>query len=142
MSDAPIQHDALRTGIFAGLDDADVDGLLGTAHPLAFGAGEAIFDAGDRGDGMFVVTSGEARVDVGGRFHLLKPGDFFGEMAVIAPGPRMATVKAVTDVETLKIDADDFQAFLLAHPKVALSILKAVVLRLREVEQRIDAWMA
>jgi hypothetical protein len=34
------------------------------------------------------------------------------------------------------------QAFLLEHPKVSLSILKAVVLRLREVEQRIDAWMA
>jgi CRP/FNR family cyclic AMP-dependent transcriptional regulator len=142
MSDASIQHDALRTGIFAGLDDADVEGLLGAARPIAFTAGDPVFEAGDRGDGMFIVTTGEARVDVGGRFHLLKPGDFFGEMALIAPGPRMATVKAVTDVEALKIGAEDFQAFLLAHPKVALSILKAVVIRLREVEQRIDAWMA
>jgi CRP-like cAMP-binding protein len=142
MSDPSIGHEALRTGIFSALDDADVDGILAAATPASFDEGQTIFETGDRGDGMFIVTTGEARVDVGGRFHILKAGNFFGEMAVIAPGPRMATVKAVTAVEALKIGAEDFQAFLLAHPKVSLSILKAVVLRLREVEQRIDAWMA
>jgi CRP-like cAMP-binding protein len=142
MSDPSIDHEALRTGIFSALDDADVDGILAAGQPVSFEEGQAIFETGDRGDGMFIVMQGEARVDVGGRFHILKAGDFFGEMAVIAPGPRMATVKAVTAVEAVKIDAQDFQAFLLEHPKVSLSILKAVVLRLREVEQRIDAWMA
>jgi CRP-like cAMP-binding protein len=142
MSDPAIDHEALRTGIFSALDDADIDGMLAAGEPATFEEGQAIFEIGDRGDGMFIVTKGEARVDVGGRFHILKAGDFFGEMALIAPGPRMATVKAVTAVEALKIGADDFQAFLLAHPKVSLSLLKSVVLRLREVEQRIDAWMA
>ena len=91
---------------------------------------------------MFVVASGQARVDVGGRFHIMKPGDFFGEMALLAPGPRMATVKAEEDVEAIKIGAEEFQAFLLSHPAVALSMMKQLVIRLREVEQRIDAWMA
>ncbi|MDP9298879.1 MAG: cyclic nucleotide-binding domain-containing protein, partial [Actinomycetota bacterium] len=68
--------------------------------------------------------------------------DFFGEMALIAPSRRMATVKAVTPVSALRIPADDFQSFLLQHPSVALAMLKAIILRLREVEQRIDAWMA
>jgi CRP-like cAMP-binding protein len=89
-----------------------------------------------------VVSSGEARVDVGGRFHVLKAGDFFGEMALLAPGPRMATIKAQSDVEAIKIGAGEFQSFLLDHPAVALSMMKQLVLRLREVEQRIDAWMA
>jgi hypothetical protein len=40
------------------------------------------------------------------------------------------------------IPADGFQTFLLDHPRVAVAMLKAIVLRLREVEQRIDAWMA
>ncbi|MGZ4149552.1 MAG: Crp/Fnr family transcriptional regulator [Actinomycetota bacterium] len=142
MSDPSIGHEALRTGIFSALDETDADGILAAGQSVSFEEGQAIFETGDRGDGMFIVTQGEARVDVGGRFHILKAGDFFGEMAVIAPGPRMATVKAVTAVEAVKIGAEDFQAFLLAHPKVSLSILKAVVLRLREVEQRIDAWMA
>ena len=72
----------------------------------------------------------------------MKPGDFFGEMALLAPGPRMATVKAEADVEAIKIGAEEFQAFLLSHPAVAVSMMKQLVIRLREVEQRIDAWMA
>jgi CRP-like cAMP-binding protein len=127
---------------FAGLDPADLDGVLRVGVPVSFEADEPIVEEGDRGDAMYVVVSGEARVDVGGRFHILKPGDFFGEMALIAPSRRMATVKAVAPVSALRIPADDFQSFLLQHPTVALAMLKAIILRLREVEQRIDAWMA
>jgi CRP-like cAMP-binding protein len=83
-----------------------------------------------------------AEVDVGGRFHKLGRGDFFGEMALISEGQRMATVKATEAVEALRIPADEFRSFLLDHPSVAISMLKALVGRLREVEQRIDAWMA
>jgi CRP-like cAMP-binding protein len=63
-------------------------------------------------------------------------------MALIASGKRMATVKAVESVQALRIAVEDFQSFVLAHPGVALSMMKALVERLREVEQRIDAWMA
>ena len=133
---------ALSTGLFKGLSPADAEGILSAGERLSFASGTAIFEAGDQGDAMFVVAKGEARVDVGGRFHVLKPGDFFGEMALLAPGPRMATVKAESDVEAIKIGADSFQSFLLAHPAVSLSMMKQLVIRLREVEQRIDAWMA
>jgi len=91
---------------------------------------------------MYVIISGGARVDVGGRFHDLGPGDVFGEMALLSPGRRMATVRAVSEVAALRVPADAFQAFLLQHPAVALSIMKQLVVRLREVEQRIEAWMA
>ena len=132
----------LSTGLFAGLSADDADGILGAGERLTFPEGTMIFETGDRGDAMFVIASGEARVDVGGRFHVLKPGDFFGEMALLAPGPRMATVKAQSDVEAVKIGAEGFQSFLLDHPAVSLSMMKQLVIRLREVEQRIDAWMA
>jgi CRP-like cAMP-binding protein len=91
---------------------------------------------------MYVNTDGEAHVEVGGRSHVLRPGDVFGEMALLAPGKRMATVRAVSTVAALRVPADAFQAFLLQHPGVGLSIMKQLVLRLREVEQRIEAWMA
>ena len=132
----------LSTGLFKGLSPEDADSILQAGERLSFPAGQAIFEAGDPGDAMFVIATGEARVDVGGRFHMLKPGDFFGEMALLAPGPRMATVKAEADVEAIKIGSQEFQAFLLAHPAVGLSMMKQLVIRLREVEQRIDAWMA
>ena len=71
---------------------------------------------------------------------MLGAGDFFGEMALIAPGKRMATVRARDEVRALRISADRFRDFT-ERPGVALSMMKVLVLRLREVEQRIDAWM-
>ncbi len=127
---------------FAGLEPEDIDGILQVGRPVSFEPGQAMVEEGDAGDGMYIIVSGSAEVDVGGRFHKLTTGDFFGEMALITAGKRMATVKAVEAVEALKIPADGFQSFLLEHPAVALSMLQAIVRRLREVEQRIDAWMA
>ena len=140
---APIETTALQnTPFFAGLAPQDLEDIVEVGRPVSFESGQPIVEEGDPADGMYVILSGEARVDVGGRFHIMKPGDFFGEMALIAPGKRMATVRAEQPVEALKIPADDFQSFLLQHPSVAVAMLKALVLRLREVEQRIDAWMA
>jgi CRP-like cAMP-binding protein len=143
MNGPAIDTAALReTGLFAGLSEDDMQGILDVGESVSFAADQAIFEEGDQGDAMYVVADGEARVDVGGRFHILKAGNFFGEMALIAPGKRMATVKAVTDVSALRIPSERFEAFLLDHPSIAVALLRALVLRLREVEQRIDAWMA
>ena len=54
---------------------------------------------------------------------------------------REATVKAVEPVEALRIPADDFQAFLHDHPPVAVGMLKSLVERLREVQDRLDTWI-
>jgi CRP-like cAMP-binding protein len=142
MSGPAVETSALRnTPFFAELAPEDLDGILRVAQPVSFESGEAIVEAGDVGDGMYIIVDGAAEVDVGGRYHRLKRGDFFGEMALIAAKKRMATVKAVEPVQAVKVPADEFQSFLLEHPSVALSMLKALVERLREVEQRIDALM-
>ena len=65
--------DLQPTGMFAGLDTADVEAILRVGRPVSFDADQSIFETGDRGDAMYVIVSGEARVDVGGRFHILKP---------------------------------------------------------------------
>jgi CRP-like cAMP-binding protein len=87
------------------------------------------------------MVGGAAEVDVGGRFHRLERGDFFGEMAVLAGKPREATVRAVEPVEALRIPADDFQAFLEEHPHLAVAMLRSLVERLREVQDRLDSWI-
>jgi CRP/FNR family transcriptional regulator, cyclic AMP receptor protein len=142
MSDSTVETSALRnTPFFAELAPEDLESILRVSQPVSFETGQAIVEAGDVGDGMYIIVDGTAEVDVGGRYHTLKRGDFFGEMALIAAKKRMATVKAVEPVQAVKVPADEFQSFLLQHPSVAISMLKALVERLREVEQRIDALM-
>jgi CRP-like cAMP-binding protein len=143
MSESAVGLEALKNApFFAGLAPADLDGVLAVGQPVSFEPGQPIVEQGDAGDGMYIIVSGMAEVDVGGRFHKLTTGNFFGEMALVSAGKRMATVKAVEQVDALKIPAEAFQTFLQDHPAVALSMLRSVVERLREVEQRIDAWMA
>jgi CRP-like cAMP-binding protein len=143
MTGSTIETQALRnTPFFSGLPPEDIEGIIEVGQPVSFSAGDRIVTEGEQGDGMYVVLSGTAEVDVGGRFHKLTGGDFFGEMALVSAGKRMATVKATARVEALKIPADAFQDFLLEHPRCAILMMRALVDRLREVEQRIDAWMA
>ncbi|MEA2580758.1 MAG: family protein phosphatase [Actinomycetota bacterium] len=143
MSGPGIETQALASmPFFSKLSPEDLEGILGVGQEASFAAGSAIVEEGDVGDGMYIVLEGVARVEVGGRYHDLKAGGFFGEMALITDSRRMATVKAHEDVRALKIPAEDFQSFLLQHPTVAVAMLKAAIGRLREVEQRIDAWMA
>jgi len=129
-------------GLFAELEHEDAEALLAAGETVFFPAGQPIFEIGDDADSMYVIIEGEAQVDVGGRFHVLRTGDFFGEMALLAPGKRLATVRAETDVHALRISAEAFRQFLDRRPGVALPMMKVLVIRLREVEQRIDAWMA
>lgn len=136
--DPPLQP----AGVFAECTDEELREIAGIGQPVSFEPDTAIVEEGDRGDAMYVIVEGEARVDVGGRFHVLKTGEVFGEMALIAPGRRLATVRAVTPVRALRIPAEAFQSFVMDHPRVALAMMKTLVVRLREVEQRIDAWMA
>src|SRR6266496_3152244 len=113
MDDRTVELTALQ-GIpfFAGLDREVLEDILRIGHVGSFDAGQTIVERGDPGDALYIVVRGTARVDVGGRYHDLRPGDFFGEMAVIAGKRRMASVTAIEPVEALRIPADDFQAFL------------------------------
>ena len=130
-----------RAPLFAGLDRGHLKDVLRFGQRVSFEAGQAMVERGDRGDAMFILVAGAAEVDVGGRFHRLEPGDFFGEMAVLAGRQREATVRAVEPVEAVRIPADGLQAFLLENPKVAVGMLRSLVERLREVQDRLDTWI-
>jgi CRP-like cAMP-binding protein len=130
-----------RAPLFAGLGRDDLEQVLGCGQRVWFEPGQAIVERGLWGDAMYVIVAGAAEVDVGGRFFRLERGDFFGEMAVLASERREATVTAVAPVQALRIPAEDLQALLLEHPKVAVGMLKSLVGRLREVQDRLDTWI-
>ena len=69
------------------------------------------------------------------RVGTLGAGDVFGEMSLIEPGPRSATVKAVTDTECLVTTYDEFIASSQADPKRAVEFMKTLVRRLRADER-------
>jgi CRP-like cAMP-binding protein len=143
MEERELEIEALRaTPFFADIDREDLQAILKIGHHVHFEAGQAMVERGDKSDGMYIVVEGHAQVDVGGRYHDIKAGGFFGEMALIHGGRRGATVKAVEKVGTVMIPGEDFRTFLLEHPSVAVAMLEALVKRLHEVQQRVEAWMS
>ena len=138
-----LEIEALRaTPFFADLDRGDLEAVVQIGRHVHFEPGQAIVERGDKSDGMYIVVEGHAQVDVGGRYHDIKAGGFFGEMALIHGGRRGATVKAVERVGALMIPGEDFRNFLLEHPSMAVAMLEALVKRLNEIQQRVEAWMS
>jgi CRP-like cAMP-binding protein len=142
MDDTAVGISALEAmPLFAGVTKHDLQNILKIGEIRAFEPGQSIVERGDLGDSMYIVLRGVAQVDVGGRFHELKPGEFFGEMALVAGKKRTATVKAGDErLDAFRIGAEEFQGFLLHQPRVAIAMLKGLVDRLREVQERIDSW--
>ena len=109
---------------------------------VRFRAGETILAQGELGDTAFVIVSGSVEVSVGEgakakSLGTLATGDVFGEMSLIEPGPRSATVKAVADVECVVTSYDDFVASTEVEPERAMQLMRTLVRRLRQTNERI-----
>lgn len=141
MDDQAVGISALEAmPLFAGVTRHDLENILKIGQLRSYEPGQTIVERGQPGDAMYIVLRGNAEVDVGGRYHQLKPGEFFGEMALVAGKKRMATVRAAEHVEALRIGSEEFQAFLVHQPRVAIGMLKSLVERLREVQERVESW--
>jgi len=140
MDELAPEVEALRTiPFFEDLTPEDLDRIARIGERRSFAAGEPIVAKDAVGGGLFVILSGKASVEAGGKRHALGPGEFFGEMALLSGKPRSATVTADEPVEAMVLEAMYFRPFLIKNPSVAVTILEGVVDRLREVQDRIDA---
>src|SRR6185436_4365686 len=105
---------------------------------VAFRAGETILREGERGDTAFLIVSGSVDVSIGKEaaaqtIGTLSAGEVFGELCLIEPGPRSATITALTHVECASIAYDDFIPLMQSEPQRAIFYMKSLVRRLREI---------
>jgi CRP-like cAMP-binding protein len=87
-----------RIGLLASLPGEQLHALAGRMRREELAPGTRVVREGDEGDRFYVVLSGLLHVsqaDLGGR-RVLRPGDYFGEVALAMDVPRTATVSAMT----------------------------------------------
>jgi CRP/FNR family cyclic AMP-dependent transcriptional regulator len=98
-----------------------------------------VFGEGETCTGLYVVESGHIRIfksSAGGREQVLSidgPGSSVAELPVFDGGSYPASVTAVDDATLLFVSKQDFQSLCLAHPEVALKVLRVVGARLRRL---------
>lgn len=97
-------------------------------------AGQTLFREGEDGHQMFVLTTGSAEIILNNRVvETLQHGSIVGEMGLVSPGPRSATVLAVTDCEFVAIDERRFLYLVQQTPFFATQVMRVLAERLRAV---------
>src|SRR3712207_4829193 len=117
---------------FTILGDEDRRELAAVVDLIKLTDGETLFRAGDPGESLFLVRAGEVELyvrDNAGQKIILditRPGDFFGEIALLDSGPRTATAVALADTELIELDRDDLLLLFQRKPDAALHMLAAM----------------
>lgn len=95
--------------------------------------GDEIFAEGEAGDALYLVIDGKVRVHKADRVIAeLGERECFGEMAILDPAPRSATVTAVIATSLLRIAREDFQEIMVEKPEIAQGIIQVLTRRLRD----------
>lgn len=130
--------DALRgVGTFGPLSNGQVRDLARHSRLERFTAGEPLVRQGDEGRSLFVVRSGEVRVEraEGGtarELARLGPGSFFGEMSLLTGEPRSASVVALDEVEVVVVDKEPLSELLHEDGHLARALSETLEARTRE----------
>ena len=131
-----------RVPLFAELDIEDLHRVAAKTRTDSFTAGGLVFEIGEPGRSLFIISEGEVQLIHPGRdsTHVLArlgPGDFFGEMALLSDTPRSATARAIERVEALVLDKGDFRQLLMDRPEVSFKLLEAQSSRIRNADAQI-----
>jgi uncharacterized membrane protein len=127
-----------RIPLFQRLTPEELEQLAAEVDQVKFDPDEIIFNEQDKGDALYVVEAGSVRIWVLDEdvepvtLKELGPGEFFGELAVLDRGPRSTNATAIGETTLHRLSSDDFQAFLMKHPDVAIDVICEIGARMRQ----------
>lgn len=138
--------------LFANLTEQELEKILRLCVKQTFARGTTIFKDGDPGDRCYIVLSGAVRIskfipNIGEEaLAVLKPGDYFGEMALIDNSPRSANAIANDDADVFAINQVDLEKLLIEDRELGYKLFwtftKTLSKRLRETNEKIASFLA
>ncbi|MFN8521681.1 MAG: cyclic nucleotide-binding domain-containing protein [Chloroflexota bacterium] len=132
MPGAPVKS-LQRVPLFADLTRREIQQIARLFKPRRFEMGEIVVKEGSGGATFYVIDSGEAAVIIGGKHHSdLKPGDYFGEIALLDFGTRMATISATTELVCYGLTYWEFRPLVEANGVIGWKLLQRMAQMLRD----------
>ncbi len=133
-------EDLAKVKLFELLDEDELTELAAVIDSEMIDAGETLFNAGDVGESLYIVVSGEVELfikDTTGQKIVLKVAtedDIFGEISMLDNRPRSATAVALMDTELFALDRDDLLLLFQKKPDAGLNMLASMCGMLREAD--------
>ena len=132
--------DLAEVKLFELLDAEELGELAAVVDAVDLEAGKILFHAGDAGECLYIIKSGEIEIyvqDTTGQKIILKvsgAGEVFGEIAMLDNRPRSATALALTNAKLFALDREDLLLLFRRKPVVGLNMLASVTTMLREAD--------
>jgi CRP-like cAMP-binding protein len=122
------------------------DDRLLARYGRRFSPGTVVFREGDPSDEVFLLQSGRIRLfkQVGAierSLRVVRPGDLFGELALLQGSHRQSTAVALDESLALAFDHATFHQVAQTNPDVGLRVIGQIVRRLRDAEDQIEILM-
>ena len=122
--------------LFSGLDRKEVAAIAALFKKRVFPKGETVIKEGSGGATFYLIESGEATVTIGGELRAtLGPGDYFGEVALIDEGERIATVTAAEELVCYGLTLWELRPLVEENGVIGWKLLQTLAKDLREAEQ-------
>jgi CRP/FNR family transcriptional regulator, cyclic AMP receptor protein len=145
----PPDSPALRAALdgmplFRDLGDGDLAALAATVRTRRYRRSEAIFHQGDPGDALHIVLGGRVKIStvsdsgVEAILATLRPGEFFGALALLDGAPRSASATAVEATETLILPRDRFRQLVDEEPGIRDHVLTQLAHELRRLTNHVE----
>jgi len=140
----PLVASLARIPFFAGLDDDALERVAAGTRTRRFRRGEVIFHAGDPGDALFILVSGEVKISLPSEtgdeaiIATLRAGDVFGELALLDGAARSATASALSATEAVVLPRDRFRELIATEPVVRDALLASLAGELRRLTVHVE----
>jgi AAA family ATP:ADP antiporter len=120
------------TGVFAEIPDRILAEVAELCEEVQISEGATVFQKGELGKSLYVIVAGRVRVhDEDQTFEFLNGGQVFGEMALLDPEPRSASITAMEDTQLMRLDQEPFYELLEEQGELARGMIKLLTRRLR-----------
>ena len=120
--------------IFSSIPDSVLAHIAAVAQDFEVSAKQTFIRQGELGTCMYIIRTGRVAIhDEQTRFAELGSGRVVGEMAVLDPEPRSASVTALEDSSLLRIEKDAFESVMVDHPDIAQAVIQVLCRRLRDM---------
>jgi CRP/FNR family transcriptional regulator, cyclic AMP receptor protein len=121
--------------MFASCRDREIERIGMLAEEVDLPAGRVLFSQGDSASELFIVVSGQVRVERDGATLAMRgPGEFFGEIALVSEGTRTATATCETDCRLLVLVRRDFHSLMDEFPELKMQVLETLARRVRTLD--------